>query len=76
MLRHKNDATNHTAGPKGKENKDAGTTEVVITPFEAEMIPTLVDAAGNPVRYDRTQGKGPRPESGQTHTPRPNGITP
>jgi hypothetical protein len=61
MLRHRNDAREHRL-PRERERGEAGSGDVVITPFEtemlgalAEMLGVLMEAAPEPARQDRAQ---------------------
>lgn len=46
MLRHHDDVREHTVGRKGRENRAVGTGDVVITPFETEMLGALAEMLG------------------------------
>ena len=48
MLRRHNHDKAHTVRSKGRQSKDVGAQDVVITPLEAEMLRLLVDAAKGP----------------------------
>lgn len=53
MLRRANDAVGQAMRRKGKESGESRPTEVVITPFEAEMLVAFLEAAKGPGPLDR-----------------------
>ena len=48
MLRRHHHDKAHSVRSEGRESKDVGAQDVVITPLEAEMLRVLVDTAKGP----------------------------
>ena len=48
MLRRHHHDKAHSVRSEGRESKDIGAQDVVITPLEAEMLRVLVDTAKGP----------------------------
>lgn len=52
MLRHRHDARGYNV-PREREKEEAGSGDVVITPFETEMLGVLMEAMPEPACQDR-----------------------